>query len=122
MDQNDKKNKPGGSGKGGNVRGIVSLVSWALLLTILISYASTYMTSAGHQSSSVTIPYSVFKDMVVTDDVDKVEFDTSENILHITPADAAKRARPSTPTPAPTVRSTPCSWIFSACSWSPTTR
>ena len=87
MDQNDKKNKPGGSGKGGNVRGIVSLVSWALLLTILISYASTYMTSAGHQSSSVTIPYSDFKDMVVTEDVDKVEFDTSENILHITPAD-----------------------------------
>ena len=89
MDQNDKKNTPNrpGGGKNGNVRSIISLVSWALLLTILISYASTYMSSAGNQSSSITVEYSEFKDMVAEGQVAQVEFDTSENILHITPAD-----------------------------------
>ena len=89
MDQNDKKNTPNrpGGGKNSNVRSIISLVSWALLLTILISYASTYMSSAGNQSSSITVEYSEFKDMVADGQVAQVEFDTSENILHITPAD-----------------------------------
>ena len=89
MDQNDKKNTPNrpGGGKNSNVRSIISLVSWALLLTILISYASTYMSSAGNQSSSITVEYSEFKDMVAEGQVAQVEFDTSENILHITPAD-----------------------------------
>lgn len=56
MDQNDNKNKRGGK-SGGSWRGVVQLVCWALLLTIVISYASTYMTSAGRQSSSVELEY-----------------------------------------------------------------
>ena len=58
MDQNDNKNKGGRGGKnGGSWRGVVQLACWALLLTIVISYASTYMTSAGRQSSSVELEY-----------------------------------------------------------------
>ena len=89
MDQNDNKNKRGGSGKnGGSWRGVVQLVCWALLLTIVISYASTYMTSAGRQSSSVELEYKTdFLEMLKHGKVAAVEFDNSESILIITPVD-----------------------------------
>ena len=42
MDQNNQK-KPDKSGgnRGGNLRGVVSLLCWALLLTALFSYAGS---------------------------------------------------------------------------------
>ncbi|WP_295580698.1 ATP-dependent zinc metalloprotease FtsH [uncultured Oscillibacter sp.] len=86
MDQNNKKNSPGG-GKNSNARGIVSLVCWALLLTILVSYAGTYMTSAGHQASSVELYYSDFLDLVEQGELTEVAFDPNEAIMHLTPAD-----------------------------------
>ena len=88
MDQNDNKNKRGGGKNGGSWRGVVQLVCWALLLTIIISYASTYMTSAGRQSSSVELEYKKdFLEMLERGDVAAVDFDNSESILIITPVD-----------------------------------
>ncbi len=87
MDQNDNKNKRGGK-SGGSWRGVVQLVCWALLLTIVISYASTYMTSAGRQSSSVELEYKKdFLEMLERGDIAAVDFDNSEAILIITPVD-----------------------------------
>ncbi|MCI8479939.1 MAG: ATP-dependent zinc metalloprotease FtsH [Oscillibacter sp.] len=88
MDQNNKKNSQNGNknNNGSGWRGVVSLVCWALLFTIIISYASTYMNSAGHQASSVAIPYSDFVGMLEDGQVDEVQFDSSENILHIVPS------------------------------------
>ena len=84
MNQNDKNNKNSNQNKGGgNWRGVMSLICWALLATIIISYASSYFGSAGHQGSSMTVEYSTFKDMVTQDQVEMVQFDTTENILHI---------------------------------------
>ena len=79
----NNQNKPNKNGS--NWRGVISLVCWALLLTIVISYASTYMTSAGHLSSSVELPYSDFVQMVEDGYADSVSLDSAENILHITP-------------------------------------
>ena len=88
MDQkNNKKKKPDGGKNNGNLRGVVSLVCWALMLTIIFSYASSYMTSAGHSSSSVVIEYSDFQEMVKAGEVAAVDFDTDEDILIITPRD-----------------------------------
>ena len=88
MDQkNNKKKKPDGGKNSGNLRGVVSLVCWALMLTIIFSYASSYMTSAGHSSSSVVIEYSDFQEMVKSGEVAAVDFDTDEDILIITPKD-----------------------------------
>ncbi|MEG1593072.1 MAG: ATP-dependent metallopeptidase FtsH/Yme1/Tma family protein, partial [Oscillibacter sp.] len=87
MSQNDKKDSNNKSGGNGNWRGIISLVCWALLLTTIISYASTYMTSAGHQASSVEIYYSDFLDMVDANKVTEVNFDPTESILIISPKD-----------------------------------
>ncbi|MEG1988204.1 MAG: ATP-dependent zinc metalloprotease FtsH [Oscillibacter sp.] len=87
MSQNDKKDSNNKSGGNGNWRGIISLVCWALLLTTVISYASTYMTSAGRQASSVEIYYSDFLDMVDANKVTEVNFDPTESILIISPKD-----------------------------------
>ena len=85
MDQNNNK-KPDG-GKNSNWRGFIHLICWAVLLAVLVSYATTYMTSMGHQASSVELEYSVFLDMLDFGKVAGVDFDNSESILIITPAD-----------------------------------
>ena len=87
MDQNNKNNKPGGNKSNGNWRGVVQLVCWALVLTAIIGYASTYMTSAGHQGSTVEIPYSEYLDMVEHGLLEEVKFDNDEAILLLTPKD-----------------------------------
>ena len=86
MNPNDNKNKKNNK-SGGNWRGVASLVGWALLLTIVFSYASSVMGSTGRQASSVNIEYGAFLDMVESGQVERVEFDNTEDILIITPAD-----------------------------------
>ena len=86
MDQNNKK-KNNANNKNSNWRGVAALVGWALLLTILISYVTSYMNGAGNQSSTVTLDYSEFVSMVESGEVDSVDFSNSENILIITPKD-----------------------------------
>ncbi len=87
MAQNNNQNKNPNGKRNGNWRGVVSLVSWALVLTIIISYASSLMGSAGHQKSSVEIAYSDFRQMVVDEQVEEVIFDSAENILTVVPKD-----------------------------------
>ncbi|MCI2059159.1 MAG: ATP-dependent zinc metalloprotease FtsH [Oscillibacter sp.] len=88
MDQNNKNNK--NSNKNGNWRGIFSLVSWALLLTALLSLAGTYMNNAADKASSVEIGYSEFLNFVSEDKVSKVVFDQDEGLLRITPVKGFK--------------------------------
>ena len=85
MNPNDNKNNNKNNKSGGNWRGVASLVGWALLLTIVVSYASSVMGGAGRQASSVNLEYSAFQDMVVSGQVESVVFDNSEPILFITP-------------------------------------
>ena len=87
MDQNNKNkpNKPGGNKSGGNWRGVISLICWAVILTAIISYAGTYMTSAGHSSSSVELVYGDFLAMLEDGQAEAVAFDKDESILIITP-------------------------------------
>ena len=86
MDQNNNKKKPD-QNKNSNWRGFIHLICWAVLLAVLVSYATTYMTSMGHQASSVELEYSEFLDMLDAGKVAGVDFDNSESILIITPAD-----------------------------------
>ena len=85
MNPNDNKNNHKNNKSGGNWRGVASLVGWALLLTIVFSYASSIMGSTGRQASSVNIEYGAFLDMVESGQVERVEFDNTEDTLIITP-------------------------------------
>ena len=89
MNQNNKNRKPSrpGGGKNSNWRGLLSLISWALLLTIIVSYASSYVSSAGHRASSVEMEYGEYQQMVLDGQVEAVSFDNEEAILIITPVD-----------------------------------
>ena len=87
MNPNNQKNGKGGRNGGKNWRGLISLLCWTLLLTTIISYAGTYMTSAGHQASNVEMEYSEYQSLVTGGLVEGVDFDTNEAILIITPAD-----------------------------------
>ena len=88
MDQNNKNkpNKPGGR-SGGNWRGVISLICWAVLLTAIFSYAGNYMTNSVRQSSSVELVYGDFLAMLEDGQAEAVAFDKDESILVITPKD-----------------------------------
>jgi cell division protease FtsH len=87
MDQNNKKNPRSNGGKNNNWRGLVSLISWALLLTVIVSLATSYMGSTGRSASSVALEYGEYRDMVISGDVQSVDFDNEEDLLLITPVD-----------------------------------
>ncbi|MBE6919932.1 MAG: ATP-dependent zinc metalloprotease FtsH, partial [Ruminococcaceae bacterium] len=54
---------------------------------MIFSYASSYLTSAGHQASNVEIDHSDYTALVESGQVIAVDFDTEEAILLITPVD-----------------------------------
>ncbi|MGM9661598.1 MAG: ATP-dependent zinc metalloprotease FtsH [Oscillospiraceae bacterium] len=88
MSQNDNKNKKnGGNQNSSRLRGLLSLVCWALVLTILFNYASVFLDdeTAGAEVSA-EIAYSEFLDMVENDQVSEVK--VTDKLLYITPAES----------------------------------
>ena len=86
MDNNKKK--PDRSGKNGkNMKGLVTLVAWALLLTLAITSATNYFENTGNHASSVELKHSDFTAMAESGQLEQVEFDNEEHILVLTPAD-----------------------------------
>ena len=94
MNQNDNKNNK--TDKNGNWRGIVSLLCWAALLTIIISYASSYLGSAASHTGSVEIRYTDFLDLLEQGQVSEVQMDSTEGTLVITPRDGYVYQDPET--------------------------
>ena len=86
MSQNKNNKRPPNDKRNRNLRGIISLVCWALLLTSLFTYATDYMGGSG-KASSVEIMYSEYQDMVVSGQVEIVDFDNTEAVLIVTPKD-----------------------------------
>ena len=84
MSQN--KNNKNHNNRNDNWRGIATLISWALLLTIVVSWAGTYL-SGTTDKSSVEIPYSKFVELVKAGEVTKVSKDSSTGLLMITAKD-----------------------------------
>jgi cell division protease FtsH len=84
MPSGNKNNK---NRKNSNVTGILTLIAWALFLTIIVNSMSTYLSNGTHAGTSVSaeITYSEFLDMVEKDQVKSVKFDDS--VITITPVD-----------------------------------
>jgi len=85
MNQNKNNKRPPNDKRNRNLRGIISLVCWALLLTSLFTYATDYMGGGGKASSSVEIMYSEYQNMVLDGQVEIVDFDNTEAVLIVTP-------------------------------------
>ncbi len=79
----DQKNTNRNGRNQRNARGMISLLAWALVLTIIFNYALTALDQAREAAVSCEVAYSEFVDLVKQGKVDKVEF--SERVFYITP-------------------------------------
>ena len=74
--QNNNRGK-GGGGNRRNITAIVSIILWALVLTVLVNYA----TSMARSANSVEITYSQFRSLVEQDVVEGVLMESSKYTL-----------------------------------------
>jgi len=84
MSQNNKNKNH--NNRNDNWRGIATLISWALLLTIVVSWAGTYLSGTADKSA-VSIPYSEFVQIAKAGEITKVSKDASTGLLMITAKD-----------------------------------
>ena len=79
---NDQKNNQNNNNNKKNMRGLLVLLGWALVLTIAINFLSDYTHNANVAATTHEIAYSEFIDLVETGKVEEVIF--TEGMLQIT--------------------------------------
>ena len=83
MANHDKNNK---NGKGrSNLRGILTLVAWALVLTVAFNYFAAYNSNATNKATSHEIKYSEMVSLVESGKVDEVLF--KDDAIYVTPVE-----------------------------------
>ena len=65
--KNDKNNR-------GRMRGVASLILWALVLVVVFQYINAYTGNAANKTTSHEIKYSQLIEMVKADEVKSIEF------------------------------------------------
>ena len=88
QNKNNKNNDPKKKGRGSNWRGMLSLLAWALVLTLVFSYFGAYREQTLESASQHEIAYSEFKDLVKDGMVEKVIVDSDTGTLRITPVES----------------------------------
>ena len=78
-------NNSGGKNGKGNFRGVLTLIAWALVLTVAFNYFNAYNRNAANKTSSHEIKYSDMITMIEKDQVDEVLF--KDSTIYITPVD-----------------------------------
>lgn len=78
--KNNKNNK-----NNSRLKGILTLVAWAVVLTVILNYMSAYSGNAANASTSHEVRYSEFVDMVEKGKVDEVLF--KDSTIYITPVE-----------------------------------
>ena len=86
MNQNDKRNDQNNKG-GKNLQGVLRLVAWALLLTLVLRYAGLYINSRSGNAASAEIPYSTFITLIEDGKAEFVRFDSDSQLLRLTTKD-----------------------------------
>ena len=82
MDQNNRK---GSGGNNKNMMGIVSIILWALIITLMINYFTSSMST----SRSEQIEYSQFVEMVENDEVAWVVMESNKYTIYPRPDESA---------------------------------
>ena len=78
-------NNSGGKNGKGNFRGVLTLIAWALVLTVAFNYFNAYNRNAANKTSSHEIKYSDMITMIEKNQVDEVLF--KDSTIYITPVD-----------------------------------
>ena len=81
----NNNNKNGKGNKGGNLRGILTLIAWALVLTVAFNYFSAYNRNAANKSTSHEIKYSEMIEMVEKNQVEEILF--KDSTIYVTPVE-----------------------------------
>ena len=76
--KNDKNNR-------GRMRGVASLILWALVLVVVFQYINAYTGNAANKTTSHEIKYSQLIEMVKADEVKSIEF--KDKTIYATPVD-----------------------------------
>ena len=83
MANNDKNNK---NDKGrNNLRGILTLVAWALVLTVAFNYFSAYNRNATSKATSHEIKYSEMVALIESGKAAEVQF--KDDAIYVTPVE-----------------------------------
>ena len=83
MANNDQNNK---NGKGrNNLRGILTLVAWALVLTVAFNYFSAYTRNAASKATSHEIKYSEMVALIESGKAAEVQF--KDDAIYVTPVE-----------------------------------
>ena len=83
----DPKNNNNKNSKGGrNLRGVLVLLAWALVLTIGFNYFAAYTGNAAHNSTSFEVDFSALADLVREDKIARVEFEDGK--IYAVPIDS----------------------------------
>ena len=85
MDPNNKKDQKNNQNRNRNMRGVVTLVIWALVLTVVFNYINAYSNNLTKRASSHEIPYSQLIDLIQEDQV--AELKIENGVLYATPVD-----------------------------------
>ena len=85
MDPNDKKDQKNNQNRNRNMRGVVTLIIWALVLTVVFNYINAYSNNLTKRASSHEIPYSQLIDLIQEDQV--AELKIEKGVLYATPVD-----------------------------------
>ena len=81
---NNNKNK---KKRGGNFTGLITLIAWALFLTVIINFMANYSLRGNNaqRSTRAEIVYTDFLDMIRSGEVASVSF--TDELINITPVD-----------------------------------
>ena len=83
---NGNNNGRGGkNGKNSNFRGVLTLIAWALVLTVAFNYFTAYNRNTANKTSSHEIKYSDMITMIEKGQVDELLF--KDSTIYITPVD-----------------------------------
>ena len=85
MDPNNKKDQKNNQNRNRNMRGVVILIIWALVLTVVFNYINAYSNNLTKRASSHEIPYSQLIDLIQGDQV--AELKIENGVLYATPVD-----------------------------------
>ena len=85
MDPSNKKDQKNNQNRNRNMRGVVTLIIWALVLTVVFNYINAYSNNLTKRASSHEIPYSQLIDLIQEDQV--AELKIEKGVLYATPVD-----------------------------------
>ena len=85
MDPNNKKDQKNNQNRNRNMRGVVTLIIWALVLTVVFNYINAYSNNLTKRASSHEIPYSQLIGLIQEDQV--AELKIENGVLYATPVD-----------------------------------